>query len=86
MKEQNFIDCSKCKYSELCPCEWSLHNTTCLIIQKSKEKLNKEDQYKIIIDEDYLINLAKQDRPITRQELGIQENPRKDGLQILREP
>lgn len=35
------------------------------------------------IDENYLLNLAKQDRPITRQELGIQENPRKDGLQIL---
>lgn len=37
MEEQEFIDCSECKYSELCPCGWSLHNAACLTIQKPKE-------------------------------------------------
>lgn len=32
------ITCKECKYSDNCPCGYSLHNAACLVIQKPKDK------------------------------------------------
>ena len=35
------ITCKECKYSDNCPCGYSLHNAACLVIQKPKDKKKK---------------------------------------------